>query len=149
MLSNPYSSIPHPERIKIQARVSPEDLQLLQRLIPYRDGLQDHVLSTLFHAFITELRHLDSGGLEPLPSGWHPASPTYILVEELLGRCNFRREEQDLSGTLPGPPSGLSGRPGGPSPSDVPGGSGSVCPEVQRPPRERANPKSRIEPGSD
>jgi len=89
MATNPYHHIPYPNRKAINCRVDVADVIYIERLYPMMTGLQDKILSTLFHRFIQHLKQLELTNNESIDPAWTVGHPTYVLFDLLLERANF------------------------------------------------------------
>lgn len=89
MPSNPYSFLPDTPGHKVSGRVAPDDFQYIRRLFPFRNGIQDSIVSTLYKALCDELRrhNLDPTDLDT--PAWASDHPTVLLLNRILGSVNF------------------------------------------------------------
>lgn len=134
MATNPYHHIPYPDRKAINCRVDVADVIYIERLYPMLTGLQDKILSTLFHRFIQHLKQLELTNNEPIEPAWTVGHPSYVLFDLLLERANFtdiadviqRHADRRTTGTASG--------------SDVAPTTDGVRPKVRRAPKLLADP---------
>lgn len=144
-LSNPYDHIPRDSRHMILTRVDAKDWHFIKRLYPMAVGLQDNILSTLFHRFIQHLRNLETSDAKLEPA-WYPGDPTYTLLDIVLERCNFRDVDAavaaaDAAGELRGLTAGRAA--GVDSGGDVAGRTDGVRATPSRATLKRTNPKGK------
>lgn len=128
-LTNPYN--PDGSRwedlAKITARVDPVDLAYLRRLLPFRHGVLDKILSTIFQHYINELRTLEQSNGVPFEPAFFPEHPTELVISNLLSRLRFSGLEGGTVGV------GAGGAGEGPCAQHEPGGDSSVHLPVQSP----------------
>lgn len=83
---NPYP--PDDDRIRIGGYVGVADYNWLRQAIPF-NGMQDQIVSNLFHKFISQLKN------EGLPRYYDPEN--HKRVQDALERITFRRVGEDRS----------------------------------------------------
>lgn len=102
-LQNPYN-LTQSTGHRVWAIVSPDDYAFLKKILTCTSGRADIVLSTLFKAYIDELRNLESENGQPFEPGWCTGHPTLLIAERVLERLTTRFSSGPSSGPTPARP---------------------------------------------
>lgn len=133
--SNPYGADWKNLKV-VQGRVNPTDFAFVESLCPFTNGLQDRIISTLYHKFISELRSINADTIartgRPIEPALYSGDPANDVIANLLDRCNFR-----TSPPVPETPA-----------RDVSRGTDRVHKKVRPAPAVRTDPKGSPRKGS-